>query len=172
MRAEPRDRLDDFDDAVAARRDGLQHQGPPFAARVGVKREVSFHCRHEPIGPVAVRLVHDEDVRDLHDARLERLHLVARAGDERDDRHVRGANDVHFVLPDADRLDDDDVRPRRVEHERRVTRRARETAEVPARRHAADEHALVRGVRLHAHPVAQDGPAGERAGGIHRDHPH
>ena len=38
-----------------------------------------------------------------------------------------------------------------------------------ARRHAADEDAVVAGVRLHPHAVAEDGAAGERAGRIDGD---
>ena len=49
-----------------------------------------------------------------------------------------------------------------VEYERDVARRAREAAEMPARRHAADEHAFVAGVGLHAKAISQHGAAGER----------
>ena len=38
-----------------------------------------------------------------------------------------------------------------------------------ARGHAADEDALVSGVRLHAHAIAENGAAAERAGRIDRD---
>ena len=48
-----------------------------------------------------------------------------------DDRDVGGADDVDFVLADADRLDDDDVLAGGVEHERGVAGRAREAAEWP-----------------------------------------
>ena len=47
---------------------------------------------------------------------------------------------------------------------------ARQAAHVAARRHAADEHVRVLRVRLHAHAVAEDRAAGERAGRIDRDH--
>jgi hypothetical protein len=40
---------------------------------------------------------------------------------------------------------------------------------VAARRHAANEHAGIAGVRLHAHAVAKDCAAAERAGGIDGD---
>ena len=122
-----------------------------------------------PVGALAVGLVDDEDVGDLHDAGLERLHLVAGAGHQRDDRDVGGADDVHFVLADADRLDDDDVLAGGVEDERGVAGGARQAAEVAARRHAADEHAGVGGVRLHAHAIAEHGAAAERAGRIDGD---
>ena len=84
--------------------------------------EIRCHRLHQPIGALAVRLVHHEDVGNLHDAGLERLHLVAGPGHEHDDGDVRGADDVHFVLADADRLDDDDVLAGSVEDERDVAR--------------------------------------------------
>ena len=77
-------------------------------------------------------------------------------GHERHDRDVGGADDVDLVLADADGLDDDDVLAGGVEDERGFAGRAREAAEVAARRHAADEHAVVAGVRLHADAVAED----------------
>ena len=48
--------------------------------------------------------------------------------------------------------------------------RAREAAEMPARRHAANEDAGVFGVRLHAHAIAQDGAAAVRARRIDGEH--
>ena len=122
-----------------------------------------------PIGALAIGLVDDEDVGDLHDAGLERLHLVAGARHERDDRDVGGADDVDFVLADADGLDEDDVLAGGVEDQRDFAGGARQAAEVAARRHAADEDAGVGGVRLHAHAIAEDGAAGERAGRIDGD---
>jgi hypothetical protein len=57
-----------------------------------------------------------------------------------DNRDVGRPDDVDLVLADADRLDDDDVLAGGVEDERGIAGRAREAAEMPARRHAADEH--------------------------------
>ena len=39
-----------------------------------------------------------------------------------------------------------------------------------ARRHAADEHACVAGMRAHAHAIAEHRAAGERAGRVDGDH--
>jgi hypothetical protein len=60
-----------------------------------------------------VGLRHDEHVGDLHDPALEELQDVARAGlhDHRDG--VGDLGDVGLALPDAHRLDDDDVERRR-----------------------------------------------------------
>ena len=90
-------------------------------------------------------------------------------GTSRTMRDVGRADDVDFVLADADRLDEHDVLAGGVEHERGIAGRAREAAQVAARRHAADEHAGVGGVRLHADAIAEDGAAGERARRIDGD---
>ena len=115
---------------------------PPLVLSGRLQRQIRLDGRDQPVGAFAVRLVHDEDVGDFHDAGLERLHVVAGAGHERDDRDVGRADDVDLVLTDAHRLDDDDVLAGRVEHERGVAGRARQAAQMPARRHAADEDRL------------------------------
>ena len=135
-----------------------------------LQRQVRLDRRHHAIGAVAIALVDHEDVGDLHDPRLERLHIVSRARDEDDDRDVGGADDVDLVLADADGFDDDEALAGRIEDKRRVAGRAREPAHVPARRHAANEDLIVFGVRLHAQPIAENGPSGERTGRIHGDH--
>ena len=145
---------------------GRQSSGAVRTAATGSPRSP-----HEPVRALAVRLVDDEDVGNLHDAGLERLDIVARAGHERHDRDVGRADDVDFVLTDADRFDEHDVFAGGVEHQRRIAGRAGQAAEVSARRHAADEDALVGGVRLHPQAIAEHGAAGERAGGIDRDDP-
>ena len=52
--------------------------------------------------------------------------------------------------------------PEGVEQPNRLGRGERQPAEVAARGHRADEHPVVGGVVLHAHPVAEDRPARER----------
>ena len=106
----------------AGRRLGLHDRRPPLAGRERLQRQHRLDRRHRPIGALAIGLVDDEDVGDLHDAGLERLHLVAGARHERDDRHVGGADDVDLVLADADGLDEDDVLAGGVEDERDFAR--------------------------------------------------
>ena len=43
---------------------------------------------------------------------------------------------------------------------------------MPARRHRADEHAIVRRIGLHPDTVAEEGAAGDRRGRVHRHHRH
>ena len=62
--------------------------------------------------------------------------------------------------------------PGGVEHERHLARRARESAEMSSRRHAADEDAGVSGVRLHPDAIAEYRAAAEWAGRIDGDHAH
>ena len=83
----------------------------------------------------------------------------------------RRAHDVHFVLADADSLDDHHVLARRIEDERRVARRRGKPSKVAACRHAANEYAGVVRVRAHADAVAQNRAAGEWTGRIDSQHP-
>src|SRR5262249_55007058 len=124
-----------------------------------------------PISTLSIGLVDHEDVGNLHDARLERLHFVAGARHQRDDRDIGGPDDIDFVLPYADRLDDDQFSAGAVEHERGVAGGAGEAAKVTARPHAPDEAAAVLGVRLHAQAIAKPGAAAERARRIDGNHP-
>ena len=50
------------------------------------------------VGAGLIGLVDHEDVGDLHDAGLDRLHVVTHAGDQHDDGHLRDAGDLDFVL--------------------------------------------------------------------------
>ncbi len=90
---------------------------------------MQLQIAHRRVGPVPVGLVHGEDVGALQDARLDRLHLVAhpRRGD--DQGGVRHPGDLELVLPDADGLDQHDVRAPGVEHPHDVHHRARQPAE-------------------------------------------
>ena len=155
--------------ARAGGRDRPHDRRLPGLLRPLLQRQHRLDRRRRAIGALAIGLVHDEDVRNLHDAGLERLHLVAGAGHQRDDGDVRRANDVHLVLTDADRFDDDDVVARGVEDDRGFRGGARQAAEMTARGHAADEHAGVLGVRLHADAIAENRAAAVRTRRIDRD---
>ena len=63
--------------------------------------------------------------------------------------------DLDLSLSDADGLDDDHVAAGGVEHPQRLRHRARQAAQVAARRHGADEHAVVGGMILHAHAITE-----------------
>ncbi len=155
-RAVGRDRLDDRRRPVAVARQ-LQHL-----------REVT----HRLARAGTVRLVDDEHVGDLEQARLRGLYAVAPAGVHDDDRRVGRLRDLDLDLPDTDGLDDHQRLTGGIEHAHGLRRREREAAEMPAGRHGADEHAGIGRVVLHAHPVAEDRPAAERARRVDREHAH
>jgi hypothetical protein len=106
---------------------------------------------------------------NFHDAGLEGLHLISRARHERHDRHVRGADDVDFVLADADGLDDHDIKTSGIEDDGGFGGAVGQSTEMAARGHAADEHARVLGVCLHAHAVTENRAAAVRARRVHAD---
>ncbi len=172
MLPETVDCLEELIDAAAGVRLRPEDGRPPLALAERLQREQRFDRGRSPVGALAVGLVDDEDVRDLHDAGLERLHLVSRARHEGHDRHVGRAHDVHLVLADSHRFDQHDILAGGIEHQRRIAGCARQSAQVATRRHAADEHVRVPRVGLHPDPVAENRPAAVRAGGVDRDHPH
>ena len=118
----------------------------------------------------AVRLVHDEEVGDLEEARLGGLHRVAPARGDDDDGGVGGRGDLELDLADPDGLDEHELEADRAEHRERVGDRDREAAEVAPRRERADEHARVEGVVLHPDAVAEDRPAAERRRRVDAQH--
>ena len=65
----------------------------------------AFHA----LGAFAVTFVDHEDVRDFHDAGLDRLHIVTHAGNEDHNRDVCEANDIDFILADAYGFNQDHV---------------------------------------------------------------
>ena len=120
---------------------------------------------HGAVRALAIGLVDIEDVRDLEDARLDRLNVVAHARDH-DHHHAMGqAGDVDLVLTHADRLDDHDLLAQGVHDPNTVGGSARQPAQVPPRGQGTDEDPLVLGVALHADAIAQDGPPREGARG-------
>ena len=70
--------------------------------------DFAFHL----LRALAITLVDHEDVGDLHDAGLDGLDVVAHAGNENHNRDVGEADDIDFILPDADGFDQDRGRGR------------------------------------------------------------
>ena len=179
VRARPRRRTSTVDDCSVNRRSldqivkasprrrlGTNDRRAPLAIRVRVQTEHRFDFGDGAIGAVTVGLVDDKDVCDFHDAGLQRLHLVSHSWHEHHHRHICSARNLDFVLPDSDRFDRDEIFAGRVEHQGRIRGRARQPAEMTPRRHAANEHAGILRMCLHAHAVAEHGAAAERACGI------
>ena len=121
------------------------------------------------LGAFAVALVDHEDVGDLHDAGFDGLHIVAHARHQNDDGDIGQAHDVHFILPDSDGFDHDQVASRGIEHGRDIRRGASQSAQRTARGHAANVDSGIGKMLLHADAIAQNRSARVRACGIDRD---
>ena len=67
-------------------------------------------------------------VRELEDALLDPLQLVARAGQREHEEEVDHLGDRGLALPDADRLDEDHVEAGRLAEEHRLARAPRDAA--------------------------------------------
>ena len=88
-------------------------------------------------------LLIDDHVGDLHDAGLQGLDRVSRAGHQRQHDGVGVIDDVDLCLADPDRLEENVVEPSRVHDQRRLKGRLRQTAERSTARHGPDEDTLV-----------------------------
>jgi hypothetical protein len=125
---------------------GLDHRRLPDAFGMQALRQgdhLGQHL-HRTVGFLVVGLVHHEDVADLVDAGLGRLHVVAAHRRLQQHHHGGVTHDVGFILADADGFDQHDVPGHGIEHGERIAGGAREPAKVPARGHAADEDAADR----------------------------
>ena len=81
------------------------------------ERDDRAHLVEHRLRRRVIHLVDRDHVGDLHDPGLQRLHRVARAGHEDEEDGVGDPRDLDLALPGADRLDEHDVLPRRVEQE-------------------------------------------------------
>ena len=147
-----------FADASAFGGDGADDEWSPGIGAVR-EGEGRFQFTFQLVGAVEVGLVEDEDIGNLHNARLEGLNVVAVIGREDDKRDVGEPGDFDFVLADADGFDDDDIAASGVEEQRHIGGGWGKAAEMAAGGHGADEDAGVRVVLQHADAVAEDGAA-------------
>ena len=119
---------------------------------------------------VAVALVDDDTIGDLHDAALDALQLVARTchldKQEEVDHRVTGG----LALSDTDGLDEDLVKARSLTEDDGLTRLTGHTAEGTCRRTRTDEGVRMLGEFLHARLVAEDRALGALAGGVDGQH--
>ena len=104
---------------------------------------------------VAVGLVDDDGVGELHDAFLDALQLVARARQYDEQEEVDHAAHGDFGLADADGLNQDDVVASRLAEQHGLAALARDAAECAARRRRTDERFRPAGKGPHPGLVTQ-----------------
>src|SRR5690242_2880813 len=90
-------------DACAIGRDRLDDRRSPIVAPDSERLHGS-NLAFYAIGSFAIAFVNDEDVGNLHDAGLDRLHIVSHSGNEDYDGDICEANYVDLVLANADCL--------------------------------------------------------------------
>src|SRR5512134_2862452 len=106
-----------------------------------------------------VTFIDDDNMCGFQQTSFHRLHFVAETW--RDDRNHGGndVQDIRFVLPDANSLDQYDIVACCLQHESCCICGAREPALSAARRHASDVHVWIERMLLHPDAVSQQGPA-------------
>src|SRR6266853_2269162 len=155
-------------DSSVLRGDGSNDRRMP-AVSGHYQRKHSVNWLFEAIGALAIRFVENEDVSDFHQAGFHILNVVAETGYQNDDHAIGEADDVNFILANADGFDEDLMLARGVEKQRDFGGGASEAAKKSARSHGANENAGVTGVALHADTIAEDCSAGVGTGGIYGD---
>ena len=155
---------------LAGRGHRLDDGRPPVGGCRELEHELEVALRLPSPRPVG--LVDHEQVGDLEQPGLVGLDGVTPAGVHHHHRGVGGRRHRHLLLPDPDRLDEHDREAHRRQHAEGVGDGERQAAEVAPGGHRADEHPFVERVALHAHPVAEDGPARERRGRVDGEHGH
>ena len=155
-------------DASVFRGDGSNDRRMP-AVSGHYQRKHSVNLLFEAIGALAIRFVEDEDVSDFHQAGFHILNVVAETGYENDDHAIGEANDVNFILANADGFDEDLMLACGVEKQRDFGGGASEAPKKSTSGHGANENAGVTSVALHADTIAEDCAAGVGTGGIYGD---
>ncbi len=134
--------------------------------------EHRFELRFQVVHAFAIGFIQYENVSDLHQAGLHVLDIVTHAGHEQNERAIREADDIHFVLPDTYCFHQHVLLPCRVQNESDIARGACQPTQGTTRRHGADENSSVARMPLHVNAVAQNRAARVRARGIDGDNSH
>ena len=147
-------------DVLAAR--GLGEDDRRAPGTRAVEGENRAHLVQHRLRRGVIHLVDRDHVGDLHDARLQRLHAVARPGHQHEHDGVGDPHHLDLALAGADGLDENELLPRGVEHEQRLQRRLREAAEMAASAHRPDEHLGIGEVVGEPDAIAEQGAVRER----------
>jgi hypothetical protein len=118
-------------------------------------------------GPVA--LIDDKDVPDFHDAGLEGLNVITHPGNQHDNGDIGELDDIDFVLPDSDGLDENGVSSRRVKNANNVCCGSGEPPQGTARGHASNKDSGIRRKRIHPDAIAEDRTSCEGAAWVYCD---
>jgi len=113
-----------------------------------------------------IGLIDHKNVRDLHDAGLDRLNAVPQTRWDDHDGGIGGSGDLEFRLTHSHSFHQHHVHSHGVQEKHCVEARNREPSQVSPCAHAPYEYPGVGGVAHHADAIAQDRASGEGAVGI------
>ena len=109
-----------------------------------------------------ISLVNQHEVGEFHDAALDALQLVTRAGLHQQYEHVRHVRNFRFRLANTDGLDKNDVESRRLAKQQGLATTTRNAAKRIARRRGANVCLLATRQCLHACLVTKDRTPADR----------
>jgi hypothetical protein len=104
----------------------------------------------------SVRFIHGDDVGDLEDPRLHRLHLVATLGPFHNEQHVGEPRNADLGLPSTDGLHKDQIKPSRLHQDRGRSGHMRKRSATAARGNRSREATVIVGMLINAHAITQE----------------
>jgi hypothetical protein len=119
---------------------------------------------------VVISLVDQDEIGQFHDAALDALQFIARAGKQQQHEHIGHVGHLGFGLSDAHGLDNDDVEPGCLAKNHRLAATPGDAAQRSAGRRRPYESIVTTGQLFHARLISQDRTAADRRRGIHGEH--
>ncbi len=159
-------RIGQLGHALAGGSNGGHHGWPPLRRAIVMASgqiKHGFQIGHRVAGAIAVGLVDHKDVRDLHQPGLIGLNGVAPPRVDHHHRGVRRVDDVGLHLSHPDGFHNDEIPSGGTQDGDGIVGGTGQAAKVTACGHGTDVETVSAGDVAHAHPVAQDGAARERA---------
>ena len=157
-----------FANALVLTGDCTHNLGPPFIfSLVKVKHHFDFQVQAFHAFPIS--LVNGKNIAYLQDASLDGLNIISKSRNQYYQCGVGSFYDIYFRLSHADCFNNDNIFACRVKNLDDFGSFTGHSAETATGCHATDKHTIIHCQFVHPDAIAQDGAAGKRATGIHRD---
>jgi hypothetical protein len=108
------------------------------------------------LGTRAIRFIYGNDVGDLEDPRLHRLHLVATLGPFHNEQHIGEPRDADLGLPGTNRLHKDQIKPCRLNQNRCRSGNVGERSTAATCSNRAREATVIVGMFINAHAITKE----------------
>jgi hypothetical protein len=100
--------------------------------------------------------VDNEDISDLHDSGLDRLHCIPHPGNHHNNNRMGMVDDIHFLLAGSHGLNDDDILTHGIENMNGISNGIRQSSKSAACGKTPHKNARILGVTLHSDAIAQN----------------